>query len=198
MGCHLLIHGTFPTQGSSPHLRYLRHWQVGSLPPCHLGSPFPHRPLVNYKSGNTNVPAVTQINTTCLTEEVVTPLTHAAPPYAQTYKQGKGRTGRTAAACSFQTVSHGRRGWGGGATELWSKETHKAGQPSKATSPPQPTSLLSAGPIPVVQGSLSLPLLLSKILSHNLHAILSCHYFDFPCMIRTSEVCVMCPEVTVL
>ena len=117
MGCHLLLQGTFPTQGSSPHLRCLLHWQVGSLPPCHLGSPCPHRPLVNYKSGNTNVPAVTQINTTCLTEEVVTPLTHAAPPYAQTYKQGKGRTGRTAAACSFQTVSHGRRGWGGGAPQ---------------------------------------------------------------------------------
>ena len=129
----------------------------------------------------------------------MTPLTHAAPPYAQKYKRGQGKD-RPHSSClqlpDCQSRQAGVGGWG--ATELWSKETHEAGQPSKATSPPQPTSLLSAGPIRAVQGSLSFPLLLSKILSRNLHAILSCHYFDFHCMIRTSEVCVMCPEVTVL
>ena len=33
VGCHLLLQGIFPTQGSNPRLL---HWQVGSLPLCHL------------------------------------------------------------------------------------------------------------------------------------------------------------------
>ena len=32
VGCHALLHGIFPTQGSSPHLLSLPHWQAGSLP----------------------------------------------------------------------------------------------------------------------------------------------------------------------
>ena len=32
MGCHFLLQGIFPTQGSSPHLLCLLHWQAGSLP----------------------------------------------------------------------------------------------------------------------------------------------------------------------
>ena len=32
--------GFFPTQGSNPHLLYLLHWQVGSLPLSHVGSPY--------------------------------------------------------------------------------------------------------------------------------------------------------------
>ena len=34
--------GSFPTQGSNPHLHllHLLHWRVDSLPLCHLGSPF--------------------------------------------------------------------------------------------------------------------------------------------------------------
>ena len=36
-GCHLLLQGIFPTQGSNP--RPL-HWQVNSLPLSHQGSPF--------------------------------------------------------------------------------------------------------------------------------------------------------------
>ena len=32
MGCHALLQGIFPTQGSNPHLLCLLHWQVGSLP----------------------------------------------------------------------------------------------------------------------------------------------------------------------
>ena len=35
-GCHLLLQGIFPTQGSNPRLP---HWQVGSLPLSHQGSP---------------------------------------------------------------------------------------------------------------------------------------------------------------
>ena len=35
VGCHFLLQGIFPTQGSNPHLL---HWQVGSLPLSHLGS----------------------------------------------------------------------------------------------------------------------------------------------------------------
>ena len=36
VGCHFLLQGIFPTQGLNPHLL---HWQVDSLPPCHLRSP---------------------------------------------------------------------------------------------------------------------------------------------------------------
>ena len=34
--CHFFLQGIFPTQGSNPHLL---HWQVGSLPLSHQGSP---------------------------------------------------------------------------------------------------------------------------------------------------------------
>ena len=36
MGCHFLLQGTFPTQGSSPRVL---HWQVDSSPLSPLGSP---------------------------------------------------------------------------------------------------------------------------------------------------------------
>ena len=36
MGCHFLLWGIFPTQGSNPRLL---HWQTDSLPVHHLGSP---------------------------------------------------------------------------------------------------------------------------------------------------------------
>ena len=39
VGCHFLLQGIFLTQGSNPHLLHLLHWQVDSLPLCHLGSP---------------------------------------------------------------------------------------------------------------------------------------------------------------
>ena len=39
MGCHFLLQGIFPTQGSNLSLLGLLHWQVGSLPLSHLGSP---------------------------------------------------------------------------------------------------------------------------------------------------------------
>ena len=38
VGCHFLLQGTFPTQRSNSHLLNLLHWQVDSLPLCHLGS----------------------------------------------------------------------------------------------------------------------------------------------------------------
>ena len=39
MGCHALLQGIFPTQGSNPCLLSLLHWQLGSLLLRHLGSP---------------------------------------------------------------------------------------------------------------------------------------------------------------
>ena len=38
MGCHFFLQGIFLTQGLNPHLLHLLHWQVDSLPLCHLGS----------------------------------------------------------------------------------------------------------------------------------------------------------------
>ena len=38
VGCHALLQGIFPTQGSNPRLLCFLHWQVGSLPLSHLGS----------------------------------------------------------------------------------------------------------------------------------------------------------------
>ena len=31
VGCHALLQGIFPTQGSNPHILYLLHWKAGSL-----------------------------------------------------------------------------------------------------------------------------------------------------------------------
>ena len=39
-GCHFLLQGIFPTQGSNPYL-HLLHWLVSSLALSHLGSPRP-------------------------------------------------------------------------------------------------------------------------------------------------------------
>ena len=39
VGCHVLLQGIFLTQGSNPDLLHLLHWQAGSLPLNHLGSP---------------------------------------------------------------------------------------------------------------------------------------------------------------
>ena len=37
MGCHALLQGIFPTQGSNPCLLCLLHWQMDSLPLAQLG-----------------------------------------------------------------------------------------------------------------------------------------------------------------
>ena len=39
VGCHFLLQGIFPTQGSNPCLLHLLHWQADSLPLSHQGSP---------------------------------------------------------------------------------------------------------------------------------------------------------------
>ena len=39
MGCYFLLQGIFLTEGSNPRPLHLLHWQAGSLPLCHLGSP---------------------------------------------------------------------------------------------------------------------------------------------------------------
>ena len=38
VGCHALLQGIFPTQGSNPSLLCLLHWQMVSLPLSPLGS----------------------------------------------------------------------------------------------------------------------------------------------------------------
>ena len=40
VGCHALLQGIFPTQGSNPHLLYLLHWQAGFLPLAPPGKGF--------------------------------------------------------------------------------------------------------------------------------------------------------------
>ena len=37
VGCHFLLQGIFPTQGSNPHLLCLLHWQASFLPPAPPG-----------------------------------------------------------------------------------------------------------------------------------------------------------------
>ena len=39
VGCHFLLQGIFPSQGSNPHLLCLLHWQVDSLPTEPSGKP---------------------------------------------------------------------------------------------------------------------------------------------------------------
>ena len=39
VGCHALLLGIFPTQGSNPPLLHLLHWQAGSLPVAPPGKP---------------------------------------------------------------------------------------------------------------------------------------------------------------
>ena len=44
VGCHFLLQGIFPTQGSNQHLM---HWQVDSLPLSLQGSPILHKHFYN-------------------------------------------------------------------------------------------------------------------------------------------------------
>ena len=39
VGCHAVLQGLFPTQGSNLHLLHLLHWQAGSLPLALPGKP---------------------------------------------------------------------------------------------------------------------------------------------------------------
>ena len=45
VGCHALLQGIFPTEGSNPCLLYFLNWQAGSLP-----LEPPHQPQINYTS----------------------------------------------------------------------------------------------------------------------------------------------------
>ena len=49
MACHALRQGIFPTQGSNPGLLCVLHWQAGSLPLSHPGSPTCQADLANNK-----------------------------------------------------------------------------------------------------------------------------------------------------
>ena len=42
VGCHALLQGIYPTQGSNPCLLCLLHWQAGSLPLAPPGKPSYH------------------------------------------------------------------------------------------------------------------------------------------------------------
>ena len=46
VGCHTLLQGIFPTQGSNPCLLHFLHWQAGSLP-----LEPPGKPDEKYKAG---------------------------------------------------------------------------------------------------------------------------------------------------
>ena len=51
-GCHFLVQGTFPAQGSNPRPLCLLHWQVDSLPLLHLGSSESHYFLITLQFAN--------------------------------------------------------------------------------------------------------------------------------------------------
>ena len=46
VGCHFLLQGIFPTQGSNPHLLCLLHWQVNSLLLVPSEKPHTHTPYM--------------------------------------------------------------------------------------------------------------------------------------------------------
>ena len=56
VGCHALLQGIFPTQGSNLHLLCLLQWQADSLPLSFLGSPIPA--YIAFKSGYTHTHVV--------------------------------------------------------------------------------------------------------------------------------------------
>ena len=49
VGCHALLQGIFPTQGSNPRLFCLLHWQAGSLPPVPPGKPRLHEAYFTWR-----------------------------------------------------------------------------------------------------------------------------------------------------
>ena len=66
-GCHFLLQGTFPTQGSNLCLLPLLHWQADSLPLSHLGSPscIVYAPIIcktNSTDGTVVTPVCRQTN----------------------------------------------------------------------------------------------------------------------------------------
>ena len=61
MGCHALLQGIFPTQGLSPHILRLLHWQAGSLPPVSPGKP---KNIVRYPQTHKHTQAESQVSKT--------------------------------------------------------------------------------------------------------------------------------------
>ena len=47
VGCHSLLQGIFPSQGSNPGLLHLWRWQAGSLPLIQLGGPIMSAPIAD-------------------------------------------------------------------------------------------------------------------------------------------------------
>ena len=72
VGCHFLLQGTFPSQGSN--LCFL-HWQVVSLPPSHVGSPGWGRSI------SLNITEVSPISWSS-TQLHVTPLPPSSPAFS--------------------------------------------------------------------------------------------------------------------
>ena len=51
--CHSLLQGISPSQGLNESLACLLHWQAGSLPSTHQGSPHGHRKgQLSWEAGN--------------------------------------------------------------------------------------------------------------------------------------------------
>ena len=61
VGCHALLLGIFPTQGSNPSLLCLRHWQAGSLPLAP-----PENPIENVTEIPNKIKIVTTLSSTSL------------------------------------------------------------------------------------------------------------------------------------
>ena len=57
VGCHFLLQWLFPTQESNPRLLCLLHWQAGTLPLSHVGSPG-HAHTAIFKMNNEQSPTV--------------------------------------------------------------------------------------------------------------------------------------------
>ena len=66
LSCHVLVQGIFPTQGVSPRLLCLLHWQSGSLPQASPGKPiFCAKKNLSFKNGIIEFKGIThQIETT--------------------------------------------------------------------------------------------------------------------------------------
>ena len=70
VGCHALLQGVFPTQGSNPHLSHLLPWQAGSLslaPPgkC-LDITHRHENIQRHEKGSSCFPCVSLAESPCV------------------------------------------------------------------------------------------------------------------------------------
>ena len=79
VGCHFLLQGIFPTQGSNPHLLRLLHWPADSLPLRHLGSPWSL--VINTSPGCNTCPLLIQPHSESLY--------HLSPIWELTYQKNQ-------------------------------------------------------------------------------------------------------------